>query len=215
MIKYFIVDQQRTSVNLDLIKGIHHLWKPVYPYLAKYIYEFYGRQEGNILEIGPFCGVIFTLLRQGIGSSFLIATFPPGMGDFFREEAIKQKLEEKIKIIETDNSLAGIEENRMDLALFRGAFFFPSLFKVDFSGIYRVLAPKGIAFIGGGFGKFTPNEVIKKIGKRSRDLNLQMGKIEVNEDQLRQDIEKSHVRGKIEILSEGGLWVVMSKTLET
>ena len=72
-----------TSVNLDLIKEIDRLWDPVHPYLARHIHELYGRQDGNILEIGPFCGSIFTLLRQGIGSSFLIATFPPGMGDFF------------------------------------------------------------------------------------------------------------------------------------
>jgi len=200
-----------TSVNLDLIKEIDRLWNPVYPYLARHIHELYGRQDGNILEIGPFCGLIFTLLRQGIGSSFLIATFPPGMGDFFREEARKQKAEDKIEVIELDPSLSGVDENRIDLAIFRGAFFFPSLFEVNFSAIFRILRRDGIAFIGGGFGKFTPETVIKKMGKRSRDLNLKIGKIEVNEDQLRQDIRMSNVKGKVEIVSEGGLWLLMRK----
>ena len=200
-----------SSLNLDLIKEIDTLWEPVYPYLAQQIHELYGRQNGNILEIGPFCGMIFTLQRKKIGRSFLIAAFPPGMGDFFRQEAKKRKLEDKIEIIKTDSSLTGIKENEIDLAIFRGAFFFPSLFKVNFSAIHRVLKAKGIAFIGGGFGKFTPDTVIKDIGKRSRDLNLQIGKIEVNEDQLRQDIEKSNVKGKIEIISEGGLWILMRK----
>jgi len=200
-----------SSLNLDLIKEIDTLWEPVYPYLAQQIHELYGRQDGNILEIGPFCGMIFTLQRKKIGRSFLIAAFPPGMGDFFRKEAKKRKLEDKIEIIKTDFSLTGIKENEIDLAIFRGAFFFPSLFKVNFSAIHRVLKAKGIAFIGGGFGKFTPDTVIKDIGKRSRDLNLQIGKIEVNEDQLRQDIEKSNVKGKIEIISEGGLWILMRK----
>jgi hypothetical protein len=200
-----------TSVNLDLIKKIDRLWDPVYPYLARHIHELYGRQEGNILEIGPFCGLIFTLLRQGIGSSFLIATFPPGMGDFFREEARKQKAEDKIEVIESDPSLSGVDENRIDLAIFRGAFFFPSLFEVNFSAIFRILRGDGIAFIGGGFGKFTPETVIKKIGKRSRNLNLKIGKIEVNEDQLRQGIPMSNVKGKVEIVSEGGLWLLIRK----
>jgi len=200
-----------SSVNLDLIKEIDSLWEPVYPYLAQQIHELYGRQDGNILEVGPFCGMIFTLQRKKIGRSFLIATFPQGMGDFFRQEAKKRKLEEKIKITETDPSLTGIEENKIDLAIFRGAFFFPSLFKVNFLAIHRVLKTNGIAFIGGGFGKLTPDTVIKDIGKRSRDLNLQIGKIEINEDQLRQDIEKSNVKGKVEIISEGGLWVLMRK----
>jgi len=199
------------SVNLALIKEIDNLWKPVYPYLAKQIHELYGRRDGIILEIGPFCGVIFTLQRKKVGRSFLIATFPPEMSDFFRQEAKKRKLRDKVEIIETDSSLTGIKENKIDLAIFRGAFFFPSLFKVNFAAIQRILKTNGIAFIGGGFGKFTPDKVIKDIGKRSRDLNLQIGKIEVNEDQLWEDIEKSNVKEKIEIISEGGLWVLMRK----
>ena len=198
-------------VNLDLIKEIDVLWEPVYPYLAQQIHELYGRQNGNILEIGPFCGMIFTLQRMKIGRSFLIATFLPGMGDFFRQESEKRKPGDKPKIIETDSSLEGIKENKIDLAIFRGAFFFPSLFKVSLSAIYRILRPKGIAFVGGGFGKYTPDSVIKHIAKRSRYLNLQIGKTEVNEVQLRQMIKESNLEGKAEIISEGGLWVLMRK----
>jgi hypothetical protein len=200
-----------SSINLGLIKEIDSLWEPVYPYLAQQIHELYGRNDGNILEIGPFCGMVFTLRRMKIGSSFLIATFPSGMGDFFRQEAKKRKLEEKIEIIETDTSLNGIKDNEIDLAIFRGAFFFPSLFKVNFAAIHRVLKANGMAFIGGGFGKLTPDKVIKDIGKRSRDLNLQIGKIEVNEDQLRHMIKEGNLEWKAEIISEGGLWVLMRK----
>ena len=197
--------------NLYSIQEIYHLWEPVYPYLGEHIHELYNRQNGDILEIGPFSGVIFTLQKRNIGSSFLIAAFPSGMGKFFHLEARKQKVEDKIKIIETDPALTGVEENKVDLAIFRGAFFFPSLFKVNFSAIYRILKINGIAFIGGGFGKFTPEAVIKRIGKRSRDLNLKIGKIEVIEDQLRRDIHTSNVKGKVEIVSEGGLWLLMRK----
>lgn len=199
------------SANLNLVEEIDRLWNPVYPHLARQIHELYGRQGGNILEIGPFCGVIFDLERERIGSCFLIATFPSGMGNFFRQEAKKRKLKEKIKVIETDPSLTGVEADRFDLAIFRGAFFFPSLFEVNFSAIYRILGMGGIAFVGGGFGKLTPDRVIRDIGKRSRDLNLRIGRIEVNEDRLRQDIQKSDVKGKIRVITEGGLWVLMEK----
>jgi hypothetical protein len=200
-----------SSINLDLIKEIDTLWEPVYPYLAQQIHELYGRQDGDILEIGPFCGMIFALQGKKIGRSFLIGTFPSGMGDFFRQDAKKRKFGDKIRIIETDSSLTAIKENNIDLAIFRGAFFFPSLFKVSLSAIYRVLRPNGIAFVGGGFGKFTPDNVIKDIAKRSRDLNLQIGKTEVNEVQLRQLIKESIPEGKAKIISEGGLWVWMRK----
>jgi hypothetical protein len=58
-------------VRLDLIQQIDQLWDPIYPYLARHITELYGRRDGNIVEIGPFCGVIFFLLREKIGHSFL------------------------------------------------------------------------------------------------------------------------------------------------
>ena len=196
---------------LDLLHEINLLWNPVYPYLANHIYELYGCQDGRILEIGPFAGVIFDLQRKSIGNSFLIATFPPGMAKFFLQEAKKQNAEEKVDVLETDPFLTGVGEESVDLAIFRGAFFFPSLFEVNLPRIYRVLRPSGMAFIGGGFGKFTPEAVIQDIGKKSRDLNLQIGKVEVKEDELRKNIQTPNIKGNVEVVTEGGLWVIMKK----
>jgi hypothetical protein len=97
------------SVRLDLIQEIDRLWDPVYPYLARHISELYGRRDGDIVEIGPFCGVIFSLSKEKIGHSFGIAAFPEGMGNFFRQEVEKQNLVESIEIIETGPSLVALE----------------------------------------------------------------------------------------------------------
>lgn len=196
---------------LNPIQEIYHLWEPVYPYLSQQIFELFNRKDGDILEMGPFSGLIFHLKKRDIGNSFLIAAFPPGMGNFFRDEARKQKMEDRIRVMETDPALTGIGEKKIDLAIFRGAFFFPSLFKVNFSAIDRVLKTNGVALIGGGFGKFTPDWVIENIGKRSRDLNREIGEIEIDEDGLRHQIQSEVVQGKMEVISEGGLWVLMRK----
>ncbi len=199
------------SVRLDLIQEIDQLWDPSYPYLARHISELYGRRDGDIVEIGPFCGAIFSLLKEKIGHSFTVAAFPEGMGDFFRQEKEKQNLVEKIEIIETDPSLVGLEEDHYDLAIFRGAFFFPSLFQVDFSALYRILRRGGSALLGGGFGKFTPASTIERIKRRSRDLNLAIGKTEIDEDQFIRDLRTRNLKGRFEFLTEGGLWVLMKK----
>lgn len=203
-----------TIVNtLNLIQEIVLLWRPVYPHLAKHIVELYGRKDGDILEIGPFGGVIFSLIENGVGNSFTIATFPKGMAEFYMGEAREKGLEKRIKIFETDPSLKEMEDQSTDLAIFRGALFFPSLFRVDFKAIYRILKPEGIAFIGGGFGRLTPEEVIKKIGKRSRELNSEIGKVEISEDKIHEDIKKSNIKINFEIIKEGGLWVLMKKSI--
>jgi ubiquinone/menaquinone biosynthesis C-methylase UbiE len=199
------------SKNLSLIEESNHLWEPVYPYLTQHIQELYGRQDGNILEIGPFSGVIFTLQEKKVGNFFLIAAFPPKMANYFRREAQERGVEDKIKVIESNPSLSGIEESTIDLAIFRGAFFFPSLGEANFSEIYRVLKPGGLAFMGGGFGKHTPEAVIKDIKIKSRDLNLRLGKIHIGEEEFRQRLQVIKVKGNIEFISEGGFWVLMKK----
>ncbi|MGQ9647203.1 MAG: methyltransferase domain-containing protein [Thermodesulfobacteriota bacterium] len=197
--------------QLEFIQEIDQLWDPVYPYLARHISELYGRRDGDLVEIGPFCGVVFSLLKEKIGHSFWIATFPEGMGDFFRQEAEKRNLLERIKIMETNPSLVGLEDGHFDLAIFRGALFFPHLFQVDFSAIYRILKEGGMALLGGGYGKFTPESVMERIKRRSRDLNLAIGKTEIDEDHLVRNLRMKNLEARFEFLSEGGLWLKIEK----
>lgn len=194
-----------------LIQELNLLWGPIRPFLARQIEELYGRNDGHIVEMGPFSGVIFALAQKNIGQSFLIAAFRQAAMALYREEAKKCGLEDRVAIIESDSSLAGIEDGSVDLAIFRGALFFPSLFKVDFEAIYRRLRRGGIAFVGGGFGKHTPPEIISQIGKRSEQLNTAVGRVRVTVESVRDQLQASHLEGKSEITTEGGLWVVMKK----
>ena len=194
-----------------LIQKLNLLWEPIRPFLAKQIEELYGRSDGHILEIGPFSGVIFALAQKNMGRSFLIAAFRQAAIALYREEAQKRGLEDRVRIIESDSSLTGIADASVDLAIFRGALFFPVLFKVDFEAIYRTLRRAGIAFIGGGFGKHTPPEVISQIGKRSEQLNTAVGRVRVTVESVRDQLRACHLEGKNEITTDGGLWVVMKK----
>src|SRR3974390_1704733 len=111
------------QTDLELIQQINRLWKPVYPYLAKHIEEIYGRRDGKLLEIGPFSGVIFSFMKDGVGSAHAIASFPPGMSESYAKAAQETGVAERLTIIESDPSLGGIESGSVDLAVFRGAFF--------------------------------------------------------------------------------------------
>jgi hypothetical protein len=193
------------------IEELNLLWEPVQPYLARQIEELYGRRDGQILEIGPFSGLIFVLAQKKVGRSFLIVAFPQVAVRSCRQEARRLRLKDRVRIIESDTSLIGIKDESVDLAIFRGALFFPSLFQVDFRAITRTLRKGGIAFVGGGFGKYTPPEVIGQIGKRSEQLNLAMGKVRVTVEHVREQVRSGNPEGEFEITTDGGLWVVMKK----
>ena len=195
----------------SLIEELNLLWEPIRPYLARQVEELYRRRDGHILEMGPFSGLIFELVRINIGRSFSIAAFPQATILLYRLEAQKHGLEDRVRIIESDSSLTNVDEGSVDLAVFRGALFFPSFFQVDFSAIYRTLRTKGVVFIGGGFGKYTPPQVISQIGKRSEKLNAAMGRVRITVESVRDQLRTSALEGTCEITSEGGLWVVMRK----
>jgi hypothetical protein len=164
-----------------------------------------------VVEIGPFSGVMFSLVRDAVGSSFTIASFPAGMAGSYRQEAREAGLADRVTVMESDPSLAGLDDASVDLAVFRGAFFFPSLFSIDLSAIERVLAPGGVGFVGGGFGKYTPNSILLDLGKRSRELNLSIGKIEMSEQSLRNVIADSNIKAPLTVIDEGGLWAIVRK----
>jgi hypothetical protein len=197
--------------NDSLIEELNLLWKPIRPYLARQIEELYGRRDGHILEIGPFSGLIFAFVQKNVGQSFSIAAFPQAAIRSCQQEAQKLGLVDRVRIIESDSSLIAIVDDSVDLAIYRGAFFFPSLFQVDFGAIYRTLRTGGIAFVGGGFGKYTPAEVINLIARRSEKLNAAMGKVRVTVESVRDQIRSSNLEGACEISTDGGFWVVIKK----
>jgi hypothetical protein len=200
-----------SGVDLNLIQEINKLWYPVFPYLVRHVSEIYDRQDGRVLDIGPFSGVSFWLVKEGVGTNFRIASFPRGMADLFRSEVRGLRLEREVNVVESSPALDGIEDSGADLAVFRGAFFFPSIFEIDLRAIHRVLGPGGVGFVGGGFGKYTPNEVILSLGKRSRELNLSIGKIELGLPELTLLVDASGLGRDAQIVEEGGLWVLIRK----
>jgi hypothetical protein len=201
------------NVSDDLVE-LNDLWEPVRPYLVMQIEELYGGTGGDILEIGPFSGLVFDLARRDRGKSFLVAAFPSRLLDYYRTLAEEQGVADKVKIVESDPALRDVPDEAFDLAVFRGAIFFPTFFNTDYSAVYGKLKPGGVAFVGGGFGKYTPPEVIDRISERSRDLNLAVGKVRVTEESVREELRSLGLDGKAEIVTEGGLWVVMRKPAE-
>jgi hypothetical protein len=194
-----------------LIEELNLLWEPVRPYLVRQIEEVYGRIEGHILEIGPFSGLIFALAQKNIGRSFSIAAFPQAAILLYREEARKHGMEDRVRVIESSSSLAGILDDSVDLAIFRGALFFPTLFQVDFAAIYRTLRTAGIALIGGGYGKHSPPELIRRIRERSEQLNAALGRVRITVENVRNQVRSSRLEEKCEIITDGGLWIVIKK----
>jgi predicted nicotinamide N-methyase len=195
----------------DPIVELNRLWGPVRPYLAQDVSELYSRHDGRVLEAGPFSGLAFELARRGIGTSFHIAAFPAEIADALKDEARELGLVGKVTIAESDEKLIGVPKEAFDLAVFRGAFFFPSFFRPDLPAVYRSLKAGGVALVGGGFGRHTPEDIIRSIEKRSKDLNQALGRVRITETDLWSILEEAELKERAIMITEGGLWVVLRK----
>lgn len=198
-------------MNTNDLSEINLLWEPIRPYLMKQIQELYGRSDGHILEVGPFSGLVFAFAQQHVGTSFSIAAFPESTVSLLKDEARSLNLSHSVGILASDPSLQNIPDASADLVVFRGALFFPSLFRTDFAAIYRVLRPKGLGFVGGGFGSRTPPEMIAQIAERSRELNLAIGKVGIEPEDVQKTLAESGLGSKAEVVTDGGVWVLIRK----
>jgi SAM-dependent methyltransferase len=193
------------------IAELNSLWRPIRPYLARQVGELYGRRDGSVIEIGPFSGLAFELAAAGIGESFCMAVFPAGVIGPLREEAAGAHVSGRVRVVESDPQLSGLADSVFDLAVFRGAFFFPSFFTPDLKAVCRVLKEGGVAFVGGGFGRYTPPEVIDVVKDCSKELNLSIGRVHFSEAALRAAVRAAGLAEKADFITEGGLWVVLRK----
>ncbi len=197
-------------MSLDDLKRVNRLWRKVYPYLAAQIMEEYRRDSGVVLELGPFSGGISQeMARLYTGLNITIADKSPAVVDYLRQEISEARLSHRIKVEQTGFGQLAFHDGQFDLVICRGAFFFLSHDLLR--EMFRVLKSGGIAFVGGGFGKGTPQELIAEIEEESRELNLRLGRKRVSKQELEQMFGETGLTASCRVVEEGGLWLSITR----
>jgi ubiquinone/menaquinone biosynthesis C-methylase UbiE len=177
-------------VDLRILKDVNDLWS----------------------KLGPFAGGISVeLARRYPGLKITLAAQESGMVDFLRTEieGAKPDREMELRCCELDN--LAFADSLFDLVIFRGAYFFLDEESKIIREIYRVLKEDGTAFIGGGYGKATPQALIDEIAHESRDLNDRLGRRRVTVGEVKGMVKKAGLSDHGRIEREGGLWLVIKK----
>ena len=199
-------------MNIDDIEQLDRLWKKLYPYVAAQIMECYQRDYGSVLELGPFSGGIsLELARSYPRIAITIGAESPAVIEYLRRKIALSGLSKRITVEETGLEHLQFVDAQFDLVILRGAFFFLKD-RVGLLGeIMRVLKAGGMAFVGGGYGKGTPEELIDEIGDRSRELNKRLGRKRVSKEELEEIVRESDLADLCSIEEEGGLWITIRK----
>ena len=199
-------------MDLRNLKRVNDLWTKIYPYLAIQVMEHYGRHPGAVLELGPFSGGISVeLARLNPGLSISLAAQDPGVVDYLQKEMEGVGLNRKVEINRSELDNLVFADCLFDLVLFRGAYFFLDQEGKILREVERVLKGDGLAFIGGGYGKDTPEALIKEIADESRDLNDRLGRRRVTEGEVIAMVNRAGLASQVRIEKQGGLWLVIQK----
>ena len=199
-------------MDLKLLKDVNELWSKIYPYLANQVMEYYGRSDGDVLELGPFAGGIsMELARRHPGLNITLAAQDPGVVEYLRKEIEGVRLDREIALRCSELDNLSFPDSAFNLVIFRGAYFFLDEEGRIIREIYRVLKEDGLAFIGGGYGKNTPQALIDEIADRSRELNDRLGRRRVTVDGVTEMVDKAGLSDHASIDNEGGLWLLIKK----
>ncbi len=191
-------------MDTELIRRLNTLWEPVYPYLGEWIESWKPKDNGWILEAGPFSGgIINALFKRDSTRRGLIVLSEPAVA-----KTIKTSFDALCPVLLS-------ELHRMpflstfSLVVCRGAFFFltPRIIKE----VWRILRPRGYALLGGGYGPDTPQEIISPVAAQSKDLNYRLGKKWISRPELLQMVAETHLQNQSTILDKGGLWLLICK----
>ncbi|MBW2040069.1 MAG: putative selenium-dependent hydroxylase accessory protein YqeC [Deltaproteobacteria bacterium] len=200
-------------MNPRVIREVNRLWEEVYPYLARYVMDLYGDQEGDVLELGPFSGGISKeFLSLSPHWKIVIAGELLELFDPLKEEIRGTTHAKRIMFKPSPLFPLVFLNQSFDLVIFRGAFFFlsPSILQE----VYRVLRPEGLAILGGGYGPHTPLALIGEKAEESKRLNKLLGKRWTTKEEVARMIQEASLEEEAEISEEGGLWVILRKGKE-
>lgn len=196
--------------KLENIKRINHLWTEVYPFLASMIMDDFVRHSGRVLEIGPFSGGLsMELARSYPELEICITTWEPKVIEYLEKEIADAGLSDRIEVIKSGLDEFDFADENFDLIICRGALFF--LNERLLLESFRILAENGLAFIGGGYGKKTPQPIIDAIHEKSHLLNQKLGKRWITKSNLENLLRETKLTGYSRIEEDGGLWLIISK----
>ncbi len=146
------------------------LFKNVYRLLAQQIYGDFGINEGVCIDVGSGpCGLSIELAKI-TDLQFYALDIDPAVFPIARRKLNEARLMHRFSLVTGDAQDMPFKDGLADLIVSRGSFLFWDDQVAAFREVYRVLKPGGVAFVGGGMGRFLPHEDMIRIGRELKRL---------------------------------------------
>ncbi|NLM51887.1 MAG: methyltransferase domain-containing protein [Firmicutes bacterium] len=198
-------------------KTVKEVFAPVYPVIAKQILDRTKMKSGICLDVGAGTGHLGIELTKISDFNTYLLDCSQDMLLIAEQNIERAGLQGRVHTLLGSVYRIPLNNESVDLVISRGSLYFWEQKKLALHEIYRVLAPGGMAYIGGGFGS----------AELKRKIYLQMQQKDQNwRKNMAQKINQTNNINYLELLkdldlaylevsnSEAGMWLIMQKKQE-
>ena len=159
-------------------KSATTILKPVYPALAKQLVADYGISEGICVDVGGGSGSLSLALAKVTNLTCYVVDLDPAAVRLCGIVTDEAQLTGRVRALEGDAQNLPLRDNFANLVVSRGSIFFWQNQLQGLKEAYRILKPRGVAFVGCGVSRLldaaTRNpilawrkEIVTKGGRKS------------------------------------------------
>jgi len=201
------------AVEYDQTAG--KLFAPVYPVIAEQIINVTGKSHGKCLDIGTGPGYLGIAVAKLTNLEVCLFDISENALQLATKKIAGEGLAHRMGTLLGDVHNIPLGDSSIDLVISRGSFLFWKNKPKAFAEIYRILAPGGYAYVGGGFGTDELRAEIEQKRKEGNDSWEEKRK-KLTGENFGEKIVEALMMANIpdfKISMEGGLWIIMRKTL--
>jgi SAM-dependent methyltransferase len=147
----------------------------VYENIDRQIVDDYGISKGTCIDVGCGPGQMDLMLAKMTDLKIVGVDIEPEAIDVARKNALDAGLSDRVNFVCADAHSLPFANESADLIISRGTLPFLRDQVLAFREVYRVLKPGGVAFLGGGMGRYTLPEEAEKLYPRGTGPKTAMG----------------------------------------
>ncbi|NLM29817.1 MAG: class I SAM-dependent methyltransferase [Methanomicrobiales archaeon] len=189
------------------------VFAPIYPVIAEQILDRCGITRGRCLDIGSGPGSLGIALAEASDLVITLLDSSPEALEIAEGNVRGAGLLDRISLLPGDVHEIPLPAGSVDLIVSRGSIFFWDDLPRAFAEIYRVLAPGGKTYVGGGFGTADLRDSITEAmlkknpdWKNFRDKNLGQD----NQARIAGIVKDLGLPHRV-INDDSGFWIVIEK----
>ena len=190
------------------------VFAPIYPVIAGQILERTRKRSGTAIDLGSGPGLLAIALAEQSDLRVFALDLSPAMLMVAAEHVRASGLVRRVVPVLGDVHDMPFDDSTVDLVASRGSWFFWDDLGRAFKEIHRVLAPGGLACIGGGFGNAgLKDEIHRTMLQRGPEWEkgVQERSRKNNPDRIREELDKAGISSYRFIQDETGFWAVIEK----